>query len=61
MDVSARPREIEKELRKLFFAIDEGNTKKAKRLLGRLEETIGTDPSLVRAGALIRRREVLKK
>ena len=61
MDVSARPQEIEKELSKLFFAISEGNTNKAKRLLGCLEDTIGTDPALVKADALIRRREVLKK
>ncbi len=61
MDVSARPRKIEKELENLFLAIDEGKTGKAKRLLGCLKEKIGMDPALVKADALIRRQEVLKK
>ena len=61
MDVPARPRKIETKLKNLFFAIDEGNTKKAKRLLDCLQTTIGTDPALVKADVLIRRREVLEK
>ena len=61
MDVPARPRKIETKLKNLFFAIDEGNTKKTKRLLDSLQGTIGADPALVKADVLIRRREVLKK
>ena len=61
MDVPARPRKIETKLKNLFFAIDEGNTKKAKRILACLQTTIGADPALVKADVLIRRREVLEK
>ena len=61
MDVSARPREIEKKLKQLFFSIEAGNTKKAKRLLDCLQKTIGADPALVKASVLIHRQEILKK
>ena len=61
MDVPARPRKIETKLKNLFFAIDKGNTKKAKRLLDYLQRTIGADPALIKADVLIRRREVLEK
>ena len=61
MNVPARPREIETKLKNLFFAIDKGNTKKAKRLLDCLQRTIGTDPALIKADVLIHRLEVLEK
>ena len=58
MDVPARPREVEDELGRLYVAIEEKDMDKAKYLLGCLQETIGTDPDLVRAGILIRRLEI---
>ena len=61
MNVPARPREIETKLKNLFFAIDKGNTKKAKRLLDCLQRTIGADPALIKADVLIHRLEVLEK
>lgn len=61
MYVSARPRKIEKKLKKLFSAIAEGDTEKAKHRLECLQKKIGTDPALVKADILIRRREILQK
>ena len=58
MGVPARPREIEDELGRLYVAIEEKDMEKAKYLLGCLQETIGTDPDLIRAGILIRRLEI---
>ena len=58
MGVPARPRKIEDELGRLYVAIEEKDMEKAKYLLGCLQETIGTDPDLVRAGILIRRLEI---
>ena len=61
MSVPARPREIEEELGRLYVAIEEKDMEKAKHLLGWLQETIGTDPDLVRASVLIDRQEILRK
>lgn len=61
MGVSERPLEIKKEIQKLFEKIDDGDLKPAESLLAKLQIKIGSDPELVKAGALIRRKEILKK
>ena len=61
MDVPARPREVKERLTDLFVAIEEGKTKKAKRLLSDMRKRIGTDPDLVKASVLIQRREALEE
>ena len=61
MGVPARPGEVEDELGRLYVAIEEKDMKKAKYLLGCLQETIGTDPDLVRASVLIDRQEILRR
>ena len=61
MGVPARPREVEEELGRLYVAIEEKDMEKAKYLLGCLQETIGTDPDLVRASVLIDRQAILRK
>ena len=61
MCVPARPRKIEDDLGRLYVAIEEKDMEKAKSLLGCLQETIGTDPDLIRAGILIRRLEIPRK
>ena len=61
MDVPARPREVRDRLTDLFVAIEEGKTKRAKRLLSDMRKRIGTDPDLVKASVLIQRREALEE
>ena len=61
MDVPDRPPEIKDGLTKLFLAIEQGKIAKARKLLGRMQGRIGTDPDLVKARTLIRRKEVLGK
>ena len=59
MDVSARPREIKEELDKLYLSIERKNMEEAKYLLSNLQDAIGMDPDLIRAGILIDRQEIL--
>ena len=59
MDVSARPDEIRDKVSLLFLAIEESRLKKARQFLNELKGEIGTDPDLVKADLLIRRKETL--
>ena len=59
MDVSAQPDEIRDKVSLLFLAIEQRELKKARRILDELTDEIGTDPDLVKADLLIRRRETL--
>ena len=61
MDVSARPKEVQNQLNKLFRAIEQERMTEAKRLLNEIQGRIGLEPDLVKARALIRRKEVLEK
>lgn len=61
MGASARPREIEEKLDKLYFLIKKNNMEKAKYLLRNLQDTIGMDPDLVKASVLIDRQEISRK
>jgi hypothetical protein len=59
MEVPERPEAIQDRLRAVFAAIARGELEDANRLVGGLREEIGDDPELVRAEALIHRKEIL--
>ncbi|MCK9375230.1 MAG: AAA family ATPase [Syntrophobacterales bacterium] len=61
MGVPARPEEIKEKLHKLFVAIDEGDLKKARKMLMNLNEILGIDPELKKAEVLINRKERIGK
>ena len=61
MDVPARPQEIKEGFKQLFLAIQQNDLAEARLLLSRLRQQIGHDPDLVKADALIHRKEVLGK
>ena len=61
MNVPARPVEIRRKLAKLFLVIEQGNLQKAEHILRELKGKIGTDPDLVKAGLLIRRKELAEE
>jgi predicted ATP-binding protein involved in virulence len=64
MDVSAYPEEIEKELLKLFRLIDRNDLEGAKQQLkdiGTKMENRLDDPQLIKAGVVIKRKEILGK
>ena len=58
MNVPARPAEIQSELANLFLLIEQGNLQEAMGILRELRGKIGTDPDLVKAEVLIRRKEL---
>lgn len=58
---STRPDEVERGLREVFFAIDNGGFQEARGKIGSLRKSIGDDPDLVRADVLIRRKEIIGK
>ncbi len=59
MDVPARPQEIKNLLGQLFLAIEQGDVAQAKVLVACIQRQIGTDPALVKAETLIRRKEMV--
>ena len=59
MDVPARPDDTLEKISRLFLAIEERKLEEARQLLDRLKREIGSDPELVRADFLIRRKETL--
>lgn len=61
MGVSARPQEIKDKFTELFLAIEMDELPKAEEYIGRIQEEIGEDPSLVKANLLIKRKKVLQK
>ena len=61
MNVPARPMEIRDKLAKLFLKIEQKKLQKAKRILRELKSDIGIDPDLVKAEAMIRRKEIVGK
>ena len=66
MDVSAYPEEIEKELSELFQLIDRNDLQRAKELLKDIGATMEgrgrfDDPQLIKAGVVIKRKEILGK
>lgn len=61
MGVSARPEWAEKELESLFAAIEMGQLAKARRMAKKLRDSLKSDPELLKADLLIKRKEVLGK
>ena len=59
MNVPARPVEVGDELAKLFLAIEQGKLQEARRISRELKGEIGSDPDLVKADVLIRRKELV--
>ncbi|RLC20376.1 MAG: ATP-binding protein [Deltaproteobacteria bacterium] len=59
MGVSERPRLIKEELSELFLSIHEGKLDEAKKKMTDLMQNIGYDPELVKAGTIIRRKEII--
>ena len=59
MNVPARPVEVGDELARLFLAIEQGKLQEAGRILRELKGEIGSDPDLVKADVLIRRKELV--
>ena len=59
MGVPERPQAVQRDLKKLFIAIDQGNCRQAEELLSKLQNKIGEDPELVKANVLLHRKKVL--
>ncbi len=58
---TTRPNEVESELGIIFEKINSGKLKEAKNLISKLKEKIGSDPELVKAEVLIKRKELIGK
>ncbi len=58
MGTHERPEKIKRQLQNLFRIIDDGKLVDARKILSEITESIGSDPELVKAGVLIRRKEV---
>lgn len=58
---TTRPNEVESDLDTIFRAINAGKLEEARNLISSLKEKIGTDPELVKAEVLIKRKELLGK
>ena len=56
---TTRPDNVADDLGEVFRLIDRNEIDAAKNLIGKLEKQIGSDHELVRASALIRRKEIL--
>ncbi|MDD2913949.1 MAG: AAA family ATPase [Gallionella sp.] len=61
METQDRPDDVHLMLGQLFLEIENNNFKKARSLISKLKNLIGDDPELVKAEALIVRRELLGK
>ncbi|NLL84100.1 MAG: AAA family ATPase [Lentisphaerae bacterium] len=58
---TTRPDTIQKSINKMFRLIDRGALEDAKLEISRLREEIGSDPELVKADVLIKRKELIGK
>lgn len=58
---TTRPDNVTADLRKIFLEIQQGNVDAARQQVARLKEQIGDDPELVKAGVLIKRKEIIGK
>lgn len=61
MDTETRPSNVIQQLDAIFKQIHEGQIQKARDAITHLREVIGDDPDLVKASALIRRKELIGK
>lgn len=58
---TTRPNEVESSLDIIFETIGAGKLDEARNLISALKEKIGSDPELVKAGVLIKRKELIGK
>ncbi|MGP8336866.1 MAG: AAA family ATPase, partial [Methanosarcinaceae archaeon] len=58
---TTRPDEVDSGLHSIFEAIDAGKSEYAQKMIAELKQEIGDDPELVKAGVLIKRRELIGK
>ena len=58
---TTRPDKVASDLHSIFEAIDAGKLEEAQKMIAELEQKIGVDPELVRAGVLVKRRELIGK
>ncbi|MGP8329417.1 MAG: AAA family ATPase [Methanosarcinaceae archaeon] len=58
---TTRPDKVTSDLNSIFEAIDAGKLKEAVKMITELKEIIGADSELVKAGVLIKRRELIGK
>jgi len=58
---TTRPDKVDFDLHSIFEAIDAGKLEDAQKMIAKLEQKIGADPELVKAGVLIKRRELIGK
>ncbi|MBI4751663.1 MAG: AAA family ATPase [Acidobacteria bacterium] len=58
---TTRPDQVHVDLQKVFQAIESGNLDDARTRISALQKMIGSDPELVKAGVLIRRKELIGK
>ncbi|MCK5342653.1 MAG: AAA family ATPase, partial [Candidatus Heimdallarchaeota archaeon] len=58
---TTRPDEVDSRLDCIFAIIKEGKLEKAQKMIAELEQKIGADPELVKAGVLIKRKELIGK
>lgn len=58
---TTRPIEVDSALNSIFETINAGKLKEAQNMIADLKQKIGADPELVRAGVLIKRRELIGK
>lgn len=58
---TTRPDEVNQSIRRIFDKIDRGELVIARELIEELEENIGKDPELTKAGVLIKRKELIGK
>ncbi len=58
---TTRPKEIDQEIKEVFVQISDGELDKARNLIQKLQARIGTDPELIKANVLIRRKELIDK
>lgn len=58
---TTRPDQVHADLQEVFQAIESGNLDDARNRISALQKMIGSDPELVKAGVLIRRKELIGK
>ncbi len=61
MDETSRPKYIDDEIRLIFGLIRDGNSEEAMIKINKLRESIGEDSDLIKAGVLIKRKEIIGK
>ena len=58
---TTRPDEVKQALRDIYQQIDTGALAAAREAIADLEQRIGDDPELTKAGVLIKRKELIGK